>query len=101
MAPRQELIRLREGFAQQGEAWLREQLEKPSAQQLRGLAVAAKVPQSLGGRRLSKPELLDALCRGIAEQEASEGMDVPEEDAAVSRQELLRLQFSMRIEADA
>ena len=69
MAPRQELIRLREGFAQQGEAWLRQQLKKLSAQQLRGLAGAAKVQQLSGGCRLSKPKLQEALWRSIAEQE--------------------------------
>ena len=72
MAPRQELIRLREGFAQQGEAWLRERLEKLTWPSLQRLAGAAKVQQALGRCRLSKPELLEALFRSIAEGEASE-----------------------------
>ena len=48
MAPQQELVGLREGFAEHGEAWLRQQLQKQSAQQLCGLAGAAGLPRYSG-----------------------------------------------------
>ena len=71
MAPQQELVGLREGFAEHGEALLRQQLQKQSAQQLCGLAGAAGLPRYSGRRKLSKDELEPALWWSIAEQEAS------------------------------
>ena len=76
----QELNGLREGFAQHGEAWLRERLREQSFPQARGLAGAAGLPRYSGRRKLSKNELEQALWRSIAEQEASEGMDVRDDD---------------------
>ena len=101
----QELNGLREGFAQHGEAWLRERLREQSFPQLRGLAGAAKVQRASGRHKLSRADLEQALWQSIAEQEASEGMDVrdddAEDDAAVSQQELngLREGFAQHGEA--
>ena len=77
----QELNGLREGFAQHGEAWLRERLQEQSFPQMHGLAGAAGLPRYSGRRKLSKEELEPALWRSIAEQEASERMDVRDDDA--------------------
>ena len=97
----QELNGLREGYAEHSEAWLRERLREQSFPQMHGLAGAAGLPQHAGRRKLPKEELEPALWRSIAEQEASEGKDVREDDAAVSQQELngLREGFAQHGEA--
>ena len=77
----QELNGLREGYAEHSEAWLRERLREQSFPQMHGLAGAAGLPQHAGRRKLPKEELEPALWRSIAEQEASEGMDVRDDDA--------------------
>ena len=61
MAPQQELIGLREGYAEHGEAWLRQQLRKLAVPQLRGLAGATGVQQASGRRKLSRADLEQAL----------------------------------------
>ena len=76
MAPQQELNGLREGYAEHGEAWLRQQFRELAVPQLRGLAGAAKVQQASGRRKLSRADLEQALSQSIAPREASGGMDI-------------------------
>ena len=75
MASQQRLNGLREGFAEQGRAWLRDELAKHNVKQLHGVAAAAGVRRKAAGRQFSKPELLEALSRCIAQEEASWGID--------------------------
>ena len=72
---RQQLNVLRKGFAEHGEGWLRDELAKQTRDQLHGVAGAAGVQRQSAGRKLSKPELLEALSRCIAQEEASWGID--------------------------
>ena len=73
MASQRQLHVLRQGFAERGEAWLHAELEKHSVRELHWVAAAAGVPRNADWRQRSKQELLDALCRCIAEKEASWG----------------------------
>ena len=76
MASQRQLRVLRQGFAEHGEDWLRKELDKHSVRELRGVAAAAGVPRNEGGAQRSKKDLLAALCRCIAEEEASRGIDL-------------------------
>ncbi|CAE7663130.1 unnamed protein product [Symbiodinium sp. CCMP2592] len=75
-ASQQKLQELRAGYAEQGEAWLRSELDKQNREELRGLAVAASVRQKSAGRTLSKADLLDALSQSIVGEQASWGIGV-------------------------
>ena len=73
MASQRQLNVLRQGFAEHGRAWLREELASHQVKELHGVAAAAGGPRHVHGRRLSREELLDALLRCIAQKEASWG----------------------------
>ena len=75
MASQQRLNGLREGFAEHGEGWLRDEPAKHNVKHLHGVAAAAGVQRNAAGRQLSKPDLLEALSRCIAKEEASWGID--------------------------
>ncbi|CAE7548239.1 unnamed protein product, partial [Symbiodinium sp. CCMP2592] len=66
------LQKFRAGYAQQGEDWLRTELDKQNRQDLRGLCVAAGVQQKSAGHTLTRAELLEALSESIAGEQADE-----------------------------
>ena len=61
---------LREGYAARGAGWLRQELTKRTAVQLRQLAGAADVQQYEAGRNLPKAELLEKVAQHISEKQA-------------------------------
>ena len=61
---------MREGFAARGAGWLREELAKQTAAQLRQLAGTAGVQQREAGRKMSKAELLEKVAQHISEKQA-------------------------------
>ncbi|CAJ1457483.1 unnamed protein product, partial [Effrenium voratum] len=60
---------LREGYAARGAGWLRQELTKRTAVQLRQLAGAAGVQQYEAGRNLPKAELLEKVAQHISEKQ--------------------------------
>ena len=79
MASQRQLNVLRQGFAEHGRAWLRDEPASHHVKQLHGVAAAAGVPRKADGRHLSREESLDALLRCIARREASWGIDAMDE----------------------
>ena len=66
----QPLDTLREGYTARGAGWLREELAKQTAVQLRQLAGIAGVQQREAGRNMSKAELLEQVAQHISEKQA-------------------------------
>ncbi|CAJ1376535.1 unnamed protein product [Effrenium voratum] len=66
---------LREGYTARGAGWLREELAKQTAVQLRQLAGTAGVQQREDGRNMSKAELLEKVAQHISEKQARRGGD--------------------------
>ncbi|CAE7710422.1 pol [Symbiodinium sp. CCMP2592] len=100
-ASQQRLLELRTGYAEQGEAWLRTELEKQSRDELAKLCVASEVRQKSAGRKLSRAELLEALSQSIAGEQASWGSGVLEADEAASQQRLLELRTGYAEQGEA
>ena len=65
------LQKIRGGFAERGEDWLRMELVKHCVRELRSVAAAAAVPRNEGGAQRSKQQLVDALWQCIAEEQSS------------------------------
>ena len=61
---------MREGFAARGAGWLREELAKQTAVQLRQLAGTAGVQQREAGRNMSKAELLEKVAQHVSEEQS-------------------------------
>ena len=61
---------LRESFAARGAGWLREELAKQTAVQLRQLAGTAGVQQREAGRNLPKAELLEKVAQHVSQEQA-------------------------------
>ncbi|CAJ1431525.1 unnamed protein product [Effrenium voratum] len=64
---------VREGFAARGAGWLREELAKQTAVQLRQLAGTAGVQQYEAGRNASKAELLEKVAQHVSEEQDTAG----------------------------
>ncbi|CAJ1461403.1 unnamed protein product, partial [Effrenium voratum] len=60
---------MREGFAARGAAWLRGELAKQTAVQLRELAGTARVQQREAGCKMSKAELLEKAAQHVSEEQ--------------------------------
>ncbi|CAE7797937.1 unnamed protein product, partial [Symbiodinium sp. CCMP2592] len=90
-ASQQKLQELRTGYAEQGAAWLRTELDKQNRQELAELCIAADVRQKSAGRKLSRAELLEALSQSIVGEQASWGSGVLEADEPASQQRLQEL----------